>query len=80
MNRSPTLRHHIRGLRKKLTLRVALLRRLSDTGWGPCKKILQKAALSLLYSTAKHSTPVWCGSAHTRLIDSVLNNAMRIVL
>ena len=35
--------------------------------------------LSLVYSTAEYCAPVWCRSAHTRLIDSVLNDALRIV-
>ena len=32
-----------------------------------------------MHSTAEYCAPVWCRSAHTRLIDSVLNNALRIV-
>ena len=34
--------------------------------------------MSLVYSTAEYCAPVWCPSAHTRLIDSVLNDALRI--
>ena len=37
------------------------------------------AALSLIYSTAEYCAPAWCRSAHTRLIDSVLNDALLIV-
>ena len=37
------------------------------------------AALSLVYSTAEYCAPVWCRSAHTLPIDSVLNDALRIV-
>ena len=33
----------------------------------------------MIYSTAEYCTPVWCHSAHTRLINSVLNDALRIV-
>ena len=32
-----------------------------------------------MYSTVKYCTPVWCHSAHNRLIDSVLNDALHIV-
>ena len=32
-----------------------------------------------MYSTSDYCAQVWCRSAHTRLIDSVLNDAMRIV-
>ena len=40
---------------------------------------MHTAILSLVYSTAEYCTPVWCRSAHTHLIDSVLNDALRIV-
>ena len=49
------------------------------SGWGAGAKTLRIATLSLVYSTAEYCAPVWCGSAHTRLIDSVLNDALRIV-
>ena len=42
-------------------------------------KTLRIATLSLVYSAAEYCAPVWCRSAHTRLIDSVLNDALRIV-
>ena len=47
--------------------------------WGAGAKTLRIATLSLVYSTAEYCAPVWCRSAHTRLIDSVLNDALRIV-
>ena len=49
------------------------------SGWGAGAKALRIATLSLVYSTAEYCAPVWCRSAHTRLIDSVLNDALRIV-
>ena len=55
------------------------MRRLAGSGWGAVAKTLRTAALSLVYSIAEYCTPVWCRSAHTRLIDSVLNDALRIV-
>ena len=79
LDRSLTFRHHLVALRKKLSLRVTLLRRLVGSGWGDGAKILRIATLSLVYSTAEYCAPVWCRSAHTRLIDSVLNDALRIV-
>ena len=62
-----------------LSSRVTLLRRLVATGWGAGAKTLRIATLSLVYSTAEYYAPVWCRSAHIRLIDSVLNDALRIV-
>ena len=42
-------------------------------------KLYTHSTLSLVYSTAEYWASVWCRSAHTRLIDSVLNDALRIV-
>ena len=79
LDRSLTFRHHLVALRKKLSSRVTLLRRLVGSGWGAGAKTLRIATLSLVYSTAEYCAPVWCRSAHIRLIDSVLNDALRIV-
>ena len=79
LDRSLMFRHHLVALRKKLSSRVTLLRRRVGLGWGAGAKTLRIATLSLVYSTAEYCAPVWCRSAHTRLIDSVLNDALRIV-
>ena len=79
LDRSLTFHHHLVALRKKISSRVTLLRRLVGSGWGAGAKTLCIATLSLVYSTAEYCAPVWCCSAHTRLIDSVLNDALRIV-
>ena len=46
---------------------------------GCCAITLRTVVLHLVYSTAEYCAPVWCRSAHTRLTDSVLNDALRIV-
>ena len=79
LDRSLTFRHNLVALRKNISSRVTLLRRLVGWGWGAGAKTLRIATLSLVYSTAQHCAPVWCCSAHTRLIDSVLNDALRIL-
>jgi len=79
LDRSLTYRRHLESLRKKLTSRVALLRRLAGSGWGAGATTLRIATLALVHSTAKHCAPVWCRSAHTRLIDPAINDALRIV-
>ena len=40
---------------------------------------LRTPVLSSVYSTAEYCAPAWCRSAHTRNIDSVLNDALCIV-
>ena len=72
-------RHHLVALHKKLSSHVTLLRQLMGSGWGAAAKTLRIATLSLVYSTAEYCAPVWCRSGHTCLIDSVLNDALRIV-
>ena len=82
LDRLLTFRHHLEALCKKLTTHVALMRRLAGSGWCAGVKTLHTlhtAALSLVYSTAEYCAPVWCRSAHTRLIDNVFNDALRIV-
>ena len=76
---SLTFRHHLEALRKKLSTRVALLRLLAGSGCGAGAKTLRISALSLVYSTAEYCAPVWCRSTPTRLIDSILDDALRIV-
>ena len=79
LDRSLTFCHHLVALCEKLFLRVTLLRRLVGSGWGAGAKTLRTADLSLIYLTAEYCAPVWCRNAHTRLIDSVLNDALRII-
>ena len=79
LDRLLTFRHHLVALCKKLSSRITLLRRLVGSGWGAGAKTLRIATLSLVYSTAEYCAPVWCRSAHTRLIDSVLNDTLHIV-
>ena len=77
LDKSLTFPHHL--VAKKLSSCVTLLRRLVGSGWGAGAKTLLISTLSLVYSTADYCAPVWCRSAQTRLIDSVLNDALRIV-
>ena len=78
LDRALTYRHHLEALPKKLFTRVSLLRRLAGSEWGADAKTLRTAALFLIYSTAEYCAPAWCRSAHTHLIDSVPNDALRI--
>ena len=56
-----------------------MLRQLVGSGWGAGAKTVRTAALSLVYSIVEYCAPVWCRSAHTCLMDNVLNHALRIV-
>ena len=54
---SLTFRHHLETLRKKLSTRIALLRRLEGFGWDAGAKTLRMPALSLVYFTAEYCAP-----------------------
>ena len=58
------------GIAQKLSLRVRVLRQLVSLGWHDGAKILRKAAMSLVYSTAEYFAPFWCRSAYIRLLHS----------
>ena len=67
------------GIAQKTILARQRLRRLVGSGWGAGAKTLRIATLFLFYSAVEYCAPFWCRSAHTRLIDNVLNDALRIV-
>jgi len=79
LDRSLTYRRHLQSLRKKLTSRVALLRRLAGSGWGAGVTKLRTATPAMVHPTAEYCAPAWCRSAHTRLTDPTINDALRIV-
>ena len=64
---------------QKLTSGAALLRWLAGSGWGAGATTLRTAAFALFHSTAEYCAPVWRSSAHIRLIDPAINDALRIV-
>ena len=68
---------HLESLRRKLTSRIALLGQLAGSGWGTGATTLRTA--TLVHLTTEYCAPAWCRSAHTRLIDPTINNALRIV-
>jgi len=78
LDRSLTYRRHHESLHKKLTSRLALLRRLAGSGWGAGTTTLRTATLALVHWTAEYCAPVWCHSAHTRFIDRTINDALQI--
>ena len=79
LDRAFTFRRHLKSLRKKLTSRVRLLKRLSGSSWGADATIFRTATLALVHFTTECCAFVWCCSAHTRLIDKFINDVLRIV-
>ena len=79
LDRSLTFCHHLAALRKTIFSCVPLLRRLVGSGWDAGAKTLRIATLSLVYSAAEYCAPVWCRSAHNRIIYNVLNDTLGMV-
>ena len=69
LDRSLTFRHHHEALRKKLTTRVALMRRLAGSGWGAGAKTVQPP---YLWSTLLRSTVHQFGVAVHTLASSIV--------
>ena len=74
-----TYRWHLKSLHKKLSSRVALLRRLAGSDWDAEATTLRTATWALVHSTTGYWGPVWCRDAYTHLIDTATNNALRFV-
>jgi len=79
LDRSLMYHRHLMSLRKKLRSRVALLRRVAGSGWGVGATTLQTAALALVHLRAEYRTLVCRRSAHNRLFDPAINDALGIV-
>ena len=72
-------RQHLESLRKKITTRVGLFTGLAGSNWGAGARTLRTASLALIHSAAEYCAPVWSRSAHTRLTDKPINDALRLV-
>ena len=79
LDRALTFRRHLEALRKKLRTRVGLLKRLAGSTWGAGAIALCTATLALVDYAAEYCSLVWCRSAHTRLINKSINDALHIV-
>ena len=78
LDRALTFLRHVKSLRKRLTSRVELLKRLAGSSWCADATIPSTATLALVDSTVEYCATDWCRSAHTRLIDKHINNALPI--
>jgi len=74
-----TLRSHLKKSAAKLGTRNNLLSKLAGSSWGAQASTLRTSALAICYSVAEYCAPVWSRSSHTNLIDSQLNETMRII-
>jgi len=76
LDRSITYCRHLELLCRKLTSRVGVL---LGYDWCAGTTTLWTVTLALVHSAAEYCDPVWCRSAHTRLIDPAIIDTLRIV-
>ena len=79
LGRSLTYRRHLAPLGKTLTSRVALLRRLAGLGLCSGETTLRIATSALVHSIAEYCASARRRSAHTHLINPVINDALQTV-
>ena len=81
LDRTLTYRDQLTALRGKVMARTALIRSLAGTSscWGASTPTLRTSTLALVYAPAEYCAPVWCRSAHTRLVYVSLNAAIRTI-
>ena len=65
LDRTLTFKMYISKLTQKNSARNNLLRRLAGLSWGANFKVLQTAAVCLVYAPAEYCAPEWSGSTHT---------------
>lgn len=79
LDRSLTYKPHLESARKKLKSRVNIVQKLTGTTWGCSAKTLRITTQSLVMSVADYCSPVWMNSCHTKLVDTQINVALRLV-
>ena len=79
LDRPLTFRHYLEGLRKTSPPSCAVGATCGIQMRCRCQSIGHLCYFLDFCSTSEYCAPVWCRSTHTRLIDSILNNALRIV-
>lgn len=79
LDRTLTFRAHLEKTACKIKTRNNIIQKLTGNGWGTNALTLRTSALALVYPVAEYCSPTWLNSAHTRAVDTQLNNTMRLI-
>ena len=79
LDRSLTFGPHIKMLAEKTSKRVNIIKKLVRSNWGASFTTLRTSALVLVYATAEYAATVWSHSRHKIKMNTVLNDALRII-
>ena len=64
---------------EKKSKQVKFSKKLAGTNWGIGFNTLRNSAVALVHSTAEHAAPGWSHSWHVKVIDTVLNDTLRLI-
>ena len=79
LNRTLSLKEHVRKLTLKLETWDNILNKLANTRWGADLKTLRHTAPALCYFAAENCLPMWARSCHAHKIDAVPDHSCRII-
>lgn len=79
LDRTLSFKKHLENTAAKIRSRNNILQKLCGTTWGASAITLRCSALGLVFSTAEYCAPVWLNSPHVKIIDTQLNNTMRLI-
>lgn len=79
LDRTLSFKEHLQRTAEKLKTRNNIIQKLCGTTWGSSASVLRSSALGLVYSAAEYASPVWLNSKHTKIIDTQLNQTMRMI-
>ena len=79
LDRSLTYRDHLQKLTKKMSSRVALVKRMAGTTWGASFEVLRTTTLALVVAPADYCAPVWTQSTHTKKLNVPFHEALRTI-
>ena len=79
LDRSLAYKDHIANTKAKVSSRNSIHKKLANTKWGTDASTIRTTALALCFSAAEYASPVWSRSAHAAKIDTVLNDACRVI-
>ena len=79
LDRTLSYKEHLSRSAAKLKSRNNLTAKLAGTSWGASASILRTSALALCYSVTEYCCPVWARSSYTKLIDTQLHSAVRLI-
>ena len=79
LDRTLSYKQHLEEVRAKVTAKVSLICRLAGTTWGASVTALRISTQALVFSVAEYCAPTWSRSPHAKMVDTAINNALRII-